>query len=106
MIRKPALVVCVVVLVHALPTSAQTEPVSQCLKDTFGTIVCPPAGGWITKDSFNRFACSNGPCLRDAMSNLVCSVQTQGFVIRDNKDQILCTGGCQAPRAELCQRPR
>lgn len=106
MIRKSVLLAFLVALTHALPSAAQTEPASQCLKDTFGNVICPPPGGWISKDSFGRYACSRGPCLRDALGNLVCSAQTNGFVMLDERAQIVCTGGCQPPRVELCQRPR
>ena len=76
---------------------------AQCYQTLSGTF-CPPPGGTLLLDWSGTPVCGRGGCTKDALGNIICSGQPQGYVTKDSLGSVQCTGGCVRASKNLCQQ--
>jgi hypothetical protein len=70
----------------------------------FFSYCSPPMGEILTVGG--QVVCGRGHCASYYSGQVVCSKQAGGFaVVVDSIGQIGCTGGCEPPRFEYCEKP-
>ncbi len=68
--------------------------------------VCPPPGGDLVRDMYNRAICGKGQCVIDSNGKVKCSSLFGGGAVIDSRGEALCVGGCEEGRAAFCVRPQ
>ena len=89
---------CLLCLVYLPAAFTQQE----CLKNLYGSIVCAPRGGVITKDTYGTIVCAKGQCVQDSFGRLSCAKELGGVATYNNFNIPICSGGCEPPKQELC----
>jgi hypothetical protein len=75
----------------------------KCLSDMYGRVICAPYDGGILKDIHGNILCGFGHCAMDYRGEVWCSIEQDGSVGTDRYGNVLCFGGCERGKMEICQ---
>lgn len=101
--RARSLIISFMLIGFMLFAPAICWAATTCIRDGEpDTVLCPPPGGNLVKDTNGNVVCGIGWCVTNSKGNVKCSMVPGGAAILSGHGDSLCVGGCLEASGSLC----